>query len=110
MYAHRNEDVVNMKMGGNRGGISTHEDDTSKTFPTKAADRSHERKHVKLRGGEPSLAHQKRREFSRIARYMNMGELEFSKWLLSAPYLERMEMLQNYKKKNKKKKQKVEVG
>lgn len=45
----------------------------------------------------------KRKEFSRVAAFMGMREIEFSKWVLSASPLERHEMLQNYKKKKKEK-------
>lgn len=53
------------------------------------------------KNGKPSSREQKRKEFRRIARYMGMEELEFSKWLLSASHWERNEMLQNCKKKKK---------
>lgn len=46
---------------------------------------------------------QKRKEFSRIASFMGMDDLEFSKWLLSASPHQRSEVLQNYKRKKKRK-------
>lgn len=44
---------------------------------------------------------QKRKEFSRIASFMGMDDLEFSKWLLAASPLQRSEVLQKYKRKKK---------
>lgn len=45
---------------------------------------------------------QKRKEFSRIASFMGMNDLEFSNWLLAASALQRSEVLQKYKKKKNK--------
>lgn len=49
---------------------------------------------------------QKKKEFSCIASFVGMDDLEFSKWLLSASPLQRSEVLQNYKRKKCEKNQK----
>ncbi|XP_072958335.1 switch 2 isoform X3 [Typha angustifolia] len=101
VYAHRNEDIVNMRIGGNSDVMTTSKDDIMKA-PMEATDRNQERRHVHMKE-ESLLAEQKRKEFRRIASFMGMDELEFSKWLLSASPLQRDEMLHNYKKKKRRK-------
>lgn len=103
LYAHRNEEVVNMGPGfkGKNDATIAHEDDAMKTL-IKKTDKRLVTTDVS-KNGKPFSREQKRKEFRCIAQYMGMGELEFSKWLLSASHWERNEMLQNYKKKKKKK-------
>jgi len=46
---------------------------------------------------------QKRKEFSCVASFMGMDDLNFSKWLLAASPVQRSEVLQKYKMKKKRK-------
>lgn len=98
VYAHRNEDVVNM--GPGLQDTIAHKNDSSKTT-IKTKDKSRDATDVYKKRKPPSKE-QKRSEFRLIAQYVGMGELEFSKWLLSASPSEQNEMLQNYKKKKRK--------
>jgi DNA excision repair protein ERCC-6-like 2 len=50
----------------------------------------------------PLIDERKRAQFSLLAESMGMGELAFSKWLLSATSVEREKVLIDYKKKKKK--------
>ncbi|KAJ4782677.1 DNA repair/recombination protein [Rhynchospora pubera] len=94
VYAHRNEDVVNM------GITKTHvftSADTSKKVDASCNAVTKSNKSRQPAGRED----RKRKEFSCVASFMGMRELEFSKWVLSASPLERHECLENYKKKRK---------
>lgn len=44
---------------------------------------------------------QKRIQYSLLAQFMSMGEVEFSKWVLSATHAERENVLQQFKKRKK---------
>ncbi|CAN6287701.1 unnamed protein product [Urochloa humidicola] len=91
VYAHRNEDVVNMgRNGRDKDGTDETVEGSSEELQNK-----HETKHsVKAKS---SSLEQKRKEFSRIASFMGMDDLEFSKWLLAASPMQRSEVLQKYK-------------
>ncbi|CAD5187037.1 unnamed protein product [Musa acuminata subsp. malaccensis] len=98
VYAHRNENVVNMGPGNlGQKEAGTHENFTGKTL-SKTRGNSLERIY---NVGRLSSEQWKRNEFRSIAHNMGMAELEFSKWLLSASPSQRIEVLQNYKKKKK---------
>ncbi|TVU46435.1 hypothetical protein EJB05_05972 [Eragrostis curvula] len=94
VYAHRNEDVVNMRTSGrNDCAIDRTVQSSSEELENKP-----ETKRLAVMPKSYSMK-QKREEFSRIASFMDMSDLEFSKWLLSASPLERSEVMQNYKRK-----------
>lgn len=98
VYAHRNENVVNMGPGNlGQKEAGTHENFTGKTL-SKTRGNSLERIYNM---GRLSSEQRKRNEFRSIAHNMGMAELEFSKWLLSASPSQRIEVLQNYKEKKK---------
>ncbi|CAL9194332.1 unnamed protein product [Musa hybrid cultivar] len=98
VYAHRNENVVNMGPGNlGQKEAGTRENFTGKTL-SKTRGNSLERIYNM---GRLSSEQQKRNEFRSIAHNMGMAELEFSKWLLSASPSQRIEVLQNYKEKKK---------
>jgi len=64
----------------------------------------HERKkpdYVPKKQKIPLIDERKRAQFSLLAESMGMGELAFSKWLLSATPVERENVLIDYKKKKK---------
>jgi DNA excision repair protein ERCC-6-like 2 len=97
VYAHRNEDVVNVGITKLRLFSSTEDqgreiDDSSNT--------ANKRKTIRYPSGR---GRRKRKEFNRVASFMGMREIEFSKWVLSASPLERHKLLENYKKKKKEK-------
>ncbi|RWW26416.1 hypothetical protein GW17_00009191 [Ensete ventricosum] len=98
VYAHRNENVVNMGPGVLGQKVAgTHGNFTGKTW-SKTRSNSMERIYNM---GRLSSEQQKRNEFRSIAHNMGMEELQFSKWVLSASPSQRVEVLQNYKKKKK---------
>ncbi|RRT55879.1 hypothetical protein B296_00027897 [Ensete ventricosum] len=98
VYAHRNENVVNMGPGVLGQKVAgTHGNFTGKTL-SKTRSNSMERIYNM---GRLSSEQQKRNEFRSIAHNMGMEELQFSKWVLSASPSRRVEVLQNYKKKKK---------
>ncbi|KAJ8470063.1 hypothetical protein OPV22_024406 [Ensete ventricosum] len=98
VYAHRNENVVNMGPGVLGQKVAgTHGNFTGKTL-SKTRSNSMERIYNM---GRLSSEQQKRNEFRSIAHNMGMEELQFSKWVLSASPSQRVEVLQNYKKKKK---------
>uniref|UniRef100_A0A0A9DPP6 Helicase C-terminal domain-containing protein n=1 Tax=Arundo donax TaxID=35708 RepID=A0A0A9DPP6_ARUDO len=99
VYAHRNEDVVNMRTNGrNNCAVDETVQRSSEKLPSKQ-----EKKHTVT--AKSYSVEQKRKEFNHIASFMGMSDLEFSKWLLSASPLQRSEVLQKYKRKKKKRKQ-----
>nr|CAB3499135.1 unnamed protein product [Digitaria exilis] len=115
VYAHRNEDVVNM---GTNGRVKDRTDETVESSSEELQSK-HEIKHTvkakcssleqkikveqKMKVTNSYSLEQKRKEFSQIASFMGMDDLEFSKWLLAASPLQRSEALQKYKRKKKRK-------
>ncbi|WOL07703.1 switch 2 [Canna indica] len=97
VYAHRNEDVVNMGPGLPEKIVTgaTHEEFADNTS-SKTRGNSSKRIYKMDRLSSEEL---KRNEFRHIAHGMGMEELKFSKWVLSASHSQRIEVLQNYKKK-----------
>ncbi|KAL6890122.1 hypothetical protein ACP4OV_008885 [Aristida adscensionis] len=96
VYSHRNEDVVNMRTTERNVHAIDDTVETSVQLQSKQP-----AKHI-VKAKAYSME-QKRLEFSRIASFMGMGEVEFSKWLLSVSPVQRYEVLQNYKRKKKRK-------
>ncbi|KAL5573518.1 hypothetical protein UlMin_023115 [Ulmus minor] len=99
VYAHRNQDVVN-----NGPGI---QEKLEMDIPQNNSLRKGPSVPVARRkiGGKENVSspeYRKRIQFSLLARSVGMGELEFSKWLLSAAPWEREKVLQDYKKRKEK--------
>ncbi|GAB2274783.1 Swi5 complex subunit Swi2 [Dionaea muscipula] len=94
VYTHRNEDVVNLKSGHATGEATSMlpGDDWCKPSGVPAMRRRR------------LLACQedKKRQFGLVAAYMGMGEVEFSRWVLSATHEEREKALRDYYKKRRK--------
>uniref|UniRef100_A0A0D9WMJ1 Helicase ATP-binding domain-containing protein n=1 Tax=Leersia perrieri TaxID=77586 RepID=A0A0D9WMJ1_9ORYZ len=88
VYVHRNEDVVNTrtKEGSN----------CDKSVPIHLELQSNNEVVHTVRAKSYSLV-QKKKEFNRIASFMGMNDLEFSKWLLSVSPLQRHEVLDRYR-------------
>ncbi|XP_042436197.1 switch 2-like isoform X2 [Zingiber officinale] len=98
VYAHRNEDIVNMGPGllGNNCTTSTKEDSADTTLPKTQANNS-----KRIHRVDVSAEQFKRNEFRHVAHYMGMDCLEFSKWILSASPSKRLEVLESFNKKKK---------
>uniref|UniRef100_A0A0E0KFK3 Helicase ATP-binding domain-containing protein n=1 Tax=Oryza punctata TaxID=4537 RepID=A0A0E0KFK3_ORYPU len=94
VYAHRNEDVVNM---GTNEASNCAED---KTVPSHLEElQSKKNETMRTISAKSYSLVQKKKEFSRIASFMGMNDLEFSKWLLSVSPLQRHEVLDRYRNK-----------
>ncbi|WJX44844.1 Swi5 complex subunit Swi2, variant 2 [Trifolium repens] len=104
VYAHRNEDIVNSRPAI-QGQFSTSSTPSSDDLCRPSISVVHQKekpdcvpKNVKV----TLIDERKRAQFSLLAESMGMGELAFSKWLLSATPEERKKVLIDYKKKKKK--------
>uniref|UniRef100_A0A5B6ZDQ1 Putative switch 2 n=1 Tax=Davidia involucrata TaxID=16924 RepID=A0A5B6ZDQ1_DAVIN len=103
VYAHRNEDIVNFGPGvqGKEKVSMPHNDSLRRQcFPAMG------RRKSDAAGGKENAAaskKQKKSQYSLLAQFMGMGEVEFSKWLLSAAPAEREKVLRDYKKRKGKK-------
>lgn len=102
VYAHRNEDVVNSRPGIQEKKHATTRSNDGLSEPSISS--AHRRKKpdcVTKKQKLPLIDERKRTQYSLLAQFMGMGELAFSKWLLSASPLEREKVLVDYKKKKK---------
>ncbi|KAK2434708.1 chromatin remodeling [Trifolium repens] len=104
VYAHRNEDIVNSRPAI-QGQFSTSSTPSIDDLCRPSISVVHQKekpdcvpKKVKV----TLIDERKRAQFSLLAESMGMGELAFSKWLLSATPEERKKVLIDYKKKKKK--------
>ncbi|KAL1817503.1 hypothetical protein DCAR_0521950 [Daucus carota subsp. sativus] len=96
VYAHRNEHVVNYGPGAqDEEELSVAQDEQLKESYIPC---SLKRKQDKASKKENmSVKMQKKSQYSLLAKYMGMKEVEFSKWLLSAAPAEREKVLRDYK-------------
>lgn len=106
VYAHRNEDIVNFGPGiQGETELNVHLKDTVHSSCVPAI---RKRKPEVLVGGKnviesaTSSKIKKKSQYSLIARFIGMDEVEFSKWLLSATPEECEKVLQNYKRRKDK--------
>jgi len=101
LYAHRNEDIINSgpgSQGKNEVGMLQNDGIKQSRLPVMR------RKSDAVCGKENTAATTKLRkksQYSLLAQFMNMGEVEFSKWLMSATPAERERVLQDFKRKGK---------
>uniref|UniRef100_A0A1D1YFI4 Putative DNA repair and recombination protein RAD26-like n=1 Tax=Anthurium amnicola TaxID=1678845 RepID=A0A1D1YFI4_9ARAE len=101
VYAHRNEDVVNV-------GPTLQTQDSATLVVHCTAGSSIEGPDVNTMNigdhKKQTVARKvdKRIEYSLVAQFKGMEELEFSKWLLAASPAERLELLQDYKRNKQK--------
>lgn len=104
VYTHRNEDIVNFGPGI-QGKIDTSIPlDDSLVKPSISLDLDHQRKKpdsIPKKQKVPLIDERKRTQYRLLAQSLGMGELAFSKWLLSATPLEREKVLLDFKKKKK---------
>lgn len=102
VYAHRNEHIVNYGPGtqGKEEPSVVHNGHLRQSCIPRSGKR-------KLDAGEekekPSSKMRKKSQYSLLAKFMGMEEVEFSKWLLSAAPAERKRALQDYKKRKEQK-------
>uniref|UniRef100_A0ACD5W6U0 Uncharacterized protein n=1 Tax=Avena sativa TaxID=4498 RepID=A0ACD5W6U0_AVESA len=97
VYAHRNEDVVNMKTQEH----NEKDDSTIEECVQILSEGLRSKKRIKPMGRAKfcSVEDQKRKEFSRVASSVGMNDLEFSRWLLSISPLQRQQVLDSHTKK-----------
>ncbi|XP_015881521.3 switch 2 [Ziziphus jujuba] len=107
VYAHRYEDIVNLGPGIQgkleEEGIPQH--DSPRQSIIHAARRKKPdgiTKQENNAAASSSSDGRKRAQFSLLAKFMGMGEIEFSKWLISATPSQRENVLREYKKRKKK--------
>uniref|UniRef100_A0A803QJG7 Switch 2 n=1 Tax=Cannabis sativa TaxID=3483 RepID=A0A803QJG7_CANSA len=101
VYAHRNEDIVNYGPGFQeklQEGISQNGNPTPPSMPVHR--NLLEDIHINEKGS--STKNRKIIQYSLLARFAGMGELEFSKWILTATPSEREEVLRDYKRRKDK--------
>lgn len=101
MYAHRNEDIVNNQRGSQRNIETRDPEDGSLKQPDIPL-----KKKRKLEGANGkeklcSSTEQKRAQYGRVAQFMGMDNVEFSKWVLSATPSQREKVLLDFKKRKK---------
>ncbi|CBI21870.3 hypothetical protein VitviT2T_017675 [Vitis vinifera] len=102
VYAHRNEDIVNFGptiQGKEEASVAQHDGQRQSHIPVAEKRRPNG---VSRKENASSAKDWKKREFSLLAQFMGMKEVEFSKWLLAAAPSEREKVLQDYKKRKKK--------
>ena len=102
VYSHRNEDILNLRAGARV--IESYRETSSNSMKDPPV--------VKQLSDSSSLERSssresKKRQFSRVAQFMNMTELEFSNWILSATPNDIEKALRDYKKRRKEKKSSV---
>ncbi|KAI4333950.1 hypothetical protein L6164_018698 [Bauhinia variegata] len=101
VYAHRNEDIVNFGPG-TQGKIDTSiSRSDSLTGPCIPKHRKNKPNFVVEKQKVPLIDERKRIQYKLLARHMGMGELEFSKWLLTVTPSDREKVLEDYKKRKK---------
>ncbi|KAL9342896.1 hypothetical protein Peur_063327 [Populus x canadensis] len=100
LYTHRNEDIVNIGPGIRKN--------TEESIPGKDSINNppvkRQRKPDDVGGKRNDLPSKdwKKIQYSLLAQFMGMGEVEFSKWVLSATTSERENALRDYKKRKEK--------
>lgn len=103
LYAHRNEDVVNSKPG-TQVNIDLNISDNDCAEPSNPiVGKCKTRKVDGKEDASSSVDWKKRLQFSGLAQSMGMGEVEFSKWVLSITDSERKKVLRNFKRRKERK-------
>ncbi|GFZ05649.1 switch 2 [Actinidia rufa] len=102
VYAHhRNEDIVNYgsRTQGKKEACEPQTDDVVQQSCPTVKRRKSDAVCGKENANADSSKSRKKGQYSLLAQFMNMGEVEFSKWLLSATPAEREKVLRDYKRK-----------
>ncbi|CAI9089376.1 OLC1v1023941C1 [Oldenlandia corymbosa var. corymbosa] len=102
VYNHRNEDIVNSRPGikGDRESSMHIEDNVQVSFVPGIRRKSDGQANNIQSAASSKL--RKKRQYSALALFMGMGDVQLSKWLLSATPEQREKLLQNYKNKKAK--------
>ena len=102
MYAHRNEDIVNFGPV-TQGKLEGSTREKGLRHPHMPLSRGTKPDNIDGKENDSSSSkNRKRIQYSLVARFAGMEEVEFSKWLLSATPLEREKVLRDYKKRKEK--------
>ncbi|CAN6706632.1 unnamed protein product [Malus baccata var. baccata] len=102
VYAHRNEDIVNYGPGTQGTTEMTIPQNGSLVDPGIHVSRKKKLDGIGGKENFPSPMDQKRIQYSRLSKFMGLGELEFSKWVMSATPMERERALGDFRKRKKK--------
>lgn len=102
VYAHRNEDIVNYGPGTQGTTEITIPQNGSLVDPGIHVSRKKKLDGIGGKENFPSPMDQKRIQYSRLSKFMGLGELEFSKWVISATPMERERVLVDFRKRKKK--------
>ncbi|MCL7034130.1 hypothetical protein MKW94_012029 [Papaver nudicaule] len=98
VYTHRNEDVVNYRPEVQaKKDMTVAEPDSTQHQRVTASVKRHGDSSSDLSDRKLSLS-KKKSQYSRLAQFMGMTDIKFSKWLLSASNSEREKVLLDYKK------------
>ncbi|PON74862.1 Switch [Trema orientale] len=100
VYAHRNEDIVNF--GPSIRGKLEEDMSQNDRHPSMPVVCRNKPDPIDGKENVSSSKDRKRFQFGLLARFVGMGEVEFSKWLISATPLEREKVLRDYKKRKEK--------
>ncbi|XP_065876796.1 switch 2 [Euphorbia lathyris] len=98
LYAHRNEDIINARPDSRKKKEESISEDVSLASPPKQRRRPDD---AIEKENELSSKDRKRIQYKLLAQFKGMGEVEFSKWVLSATPSQREEVLKEFKRKNK---------
>ncbi|KAI3994781.1 hypothetical protein MKX01_037332 [Papaver californicum] len=98
VYTHRNEDVVNYRPEVQaKKDMTVAEPDSTQHQRVTSSVKRHSYSSSDLSKRELSLS-KKKSQYSRLAQFMGMTDIKFSKWLLSVSNSEREKVLLDYKK------------
>ncbi|KNA16495.1 hypothetical protein SOVF_088640 isoform A [Spinacia oleracea] len=100
LYSHRNEHIINFGPGGR---VSETKDRATPTNDLKEPHICPSIGAKQLSSGSERNKENKKMEFSLIAQFMGMTEIEFSRWVISAAPFDREEVLHDYKRRRKEK-------
>lgn len=102
VYAHRNEDIVNSGPGTQAKMAMPTDQDCALRQPDVPEIKKRKLDNTSEKDDSSSSMHWKKTQYRMLAGFMRMGELEFSKWLLSATPSQREKVLKNYKRRKEK--------
>ncbi|KAI3939632.1 hypothetical protein MKX01_038587 [Papaver californicum] len=102
VYTHRNEDVVNYRPEVQaKKDMTVAEPDSTQHQRVTSSVKRHSYSSSDLSKRELSLS-KKKSQYSRLAQFMGMSDIKFSRWLLSVSSSEREKVLRDYKKEKEK--------
>ncbi|XP_038901191.1 switch 2 [Benincasa hispida] len=102
VYAHRNEDIVNSGLGTQAKMAVPIAQDCALRQPHVPEKKKRKLDNISERDDFSSSMDRKKIQYRMLARFVGLGELEFSKWLLSATPMQREKVLIDYKKRKEK--------